>query len=151
VNFEILDILARFQAGNAEVILLEREVQILKTIGHAYIIELLHVLETSSTMYLVQEKCDTHLGNYLNQQDDKKLPETQCQAPVIPHKHLTQRPSLFCSSIIYCGYLHSRILSARLLMPCTTFTKRESFIEISSVRISSSSARLKANSTLRSE
>jgi len=67
------------KAGNAEVILLEREVQILKTIGHAYIIELLHVLETSSTMYLVQEKCDTHLGNYLNQQDDKKLPETQCQ------------------------------------------------------------------------
>ena len=89
-------------------ILLEREVQILKTIGHAYIIELLHVLETSSTMYLVQEKCDTHLGNYLNQQDDKKLPETQCQAPVIPHKHLTQSPSLFCSSIIYCGYLHSK-------------------------------------------
>lgn len=67
------------KAGTAEVKLLEREVSILKSIRNPYIINLLHVFETPTTMFLVQEKCDCELGQYLSNQKDNKLAETACQ------------------------------------------------------------------------
>jgi serine/threonine protein kinase len=68
-----------FQAGTAEVKLLEREVTILKMISHQYIINLLRVFETTTTMYLVQEKCDCELGTHLANQKENKLSENACQ------------------------------------------------------------------------
>lgn len=67
------------KAGTAEVKLLEREVSILKSISHPYIINLIRVFETPTTMYLVQEKCDCELGTYLSNQKENKLKETACQ------------------------------------------------------------------------
>jgi len=67
------------KAGTAEVKLLEREVSILKSISHQYIINLVRVFETPTTMYLVQEKCDCELGTYLSNQKENKLQETACQ------------------------------------------------------------------------
>jgi len=67
------------KAGTAEVKLLEREVSILKSISHPYIIHLIRVFETPTTMYLVQEKCDCELGIYISNQKENKLQETACQ------------------------------------------------------------------------
>lgn len=67
------------KAGTAEVKLLEREVTILKMISHQYIINLLRVFETTTTMYLVQEKCDCELGTHLANQKENKLSENACQ------------------------------------------------------------------------
>merc|ERR1711937_1059689 len=46
----------------------EREVSILKSITHPFIIHLIGVFETSQTMYLVQEKCECELGQLLAKQ-----------------------------------------------------------------------------------
>jgi len=67
------------KAGTAEVKLLEREVSILKSITHPFIIHLIRVFETSQTMYLVQEKCECELGQLLAKQSQNKLAETACQ------------------------------------------------------------------------
>eukprot|EP01135_Chromosphaera_perkinsii_P005831 Nk52_evm20s367 gene=Nk52_evmTU20s367 len=64
------------KAGSSAVKQLEREITILKTVKHEYIVSLLEIFETSKKMYIVMECCSGgELMEYVASQPDKRLDE----------------------------------------------------------------------------
>ena len=68
------------KAGSANIMLLEREVSILKRVQHEHIIQLKEVLETSKKMYLIMECCD---GGELTKLLKKKSKFTELETRII--------------------------------------------------------------------